>query len=147
MICYESHFQPSFFQNKTMAVYTVNTLKPRQDGRHFPNDIFKNIFVNENVKISIKISLKFVPKGPINKIPALVKIMAWRRPGDKPLPQPMMISLLTYICITLPQWVNAQVQHPSGDARASTETIMDLSRGPFLERIFHPNSYSLQNCF
>ena len=26
-------------------------------------------------------SLKFVPKGPINNIPALVQIMAWRRPG------------------------------------------------------------------
>ena len=34
---------------------------------------------------SIKISLKFVHKGPINNIPALVQMMAWRRPGDKPL--------------------------------------------------------------
>ena len=44
----------------------VNTLRPRQDGRHFPDAIFKCIFLNENVLISIKISLKFVPKGPIN---------------------------------------------------------------------------------
>ena len=50
----------------------VNTLRPRQDGRHFPDDIFKCIFLYENVWISIKISLKFVPKGPINNIPALV---------------------------------------------------------------------------
>ena len=35
-----------------------------------------------------KISMKFVPKGPINNIPALVQIMAWRRPGDKPLSEP-----------------------------------------------------------
>ena len=28
--------------------------------------------------------------GPINKIPLLVQIMAWHRPGDKPLSQPMM---------------------------------------------------------
>ena len=62
-----------------------NTLRPRQNDRHFPDDIFKCIFLNENVKISIKISLKFVPKGPINNIPALVQIMAWRRPRDKPL--------------------------------------------------------------
>ena len=34
--------------------------------------ILKRIFFNENVWISIKISLKFVPKGPINKITALV---------------------------------------------------------------------------
>ena len=37
---------------------------------------FKCIFLNENIWISIKISLKFVPKGPINNIPALVQIMA-----------------------------------------------------------------------
>ena len=77
-----------------------NTLRPRQDGRHFPDDTFKRIFVNENVSIPIKISLKFVPKGPINNIPALVQIMAWRRPGDKPLSEPMMVSLLTHICVT-----------------------------------------------
>ena len=35
-----------------------------------------------------KFSLKFVPMGPINNIPALVKIMAWRRQGDKPLSEP-----------------------------------------------------------
>ena len=73
---------------------------------HFPDDIFKCIFLNENVYISIKISLKFVPKGPINDIPTLVQIMAWRRPGNKPLSEPMMDILLTYICVTRPQWVN-----------------------------------------
>ena len=56
--------------------------------------------------IPIKISLKFVLKGSINNIPALVQIMAWRRPGDKPLSWPMMVSLLTHICVTRPQWVN-----------------------------------------
>ena len=60
-------------------------------------DTFKRIFLNENVIISIKISLKFVPKGPINNSPALVQIMAWRRPGDKPLSEAMMVSLLTHI--------------------------------------------------
>ena len=75
----------------------VNILRPRQNGWHFPNNIFKRIFLNENVWISIKISLKFVPKGPINNIPALVQIMAWRRPGDKPLFEPMMVSLLMHI--------------------------------------------------
>ena len=56
-----------------------NTLRPRQNGRHFPDDIFKCFFLNENVSIAVKISMKFVPKGPINNIPALVQIMAWRR--------------------------------------------------------------------
>ena len=60
------------------------------------HNIFKCIFLNENAWISIKISLKFVPKGQINNIPALVQIMAWRRPGDKPLSEPMVISLPTH---------------------------------------------------
>ena len=82
-----------------------NTLRPRQNGCHFAGDIFKCIFLNENVWIPIKISPKFVPKGPINNIPTLVQIMAWRRPGDKPLSEPMMVSLLRHICVTRPQWV------------------------------------------
>ena len=59
----------------------VNTLKPTQNVRHFPDDIFKCIFFIENVRISIKISLKIVPKGPINNISALFQMMACRRPG------------------------------------------------------------------
>ena len=54
----------------------------------------------------IRITLKFVPKGPIDNNPALVQIMAWRRPGDKPLSEPKMVRLLTHICVTWPQWVN-----------------------------------------
>ena len=84
----------------------VNTLRTKQNGRRFADDTFKRIFLNENVRISIMISLKFVPKGPINNNPALVQIMAWRRSGDKPLSEPMMLSLLTHICVTRPQWVN-----------------------------------------
>ena len=83
----------------------VNTLRLRQIGRHFPDDIFRWIFLNENVWISIKISLKFVLRCQINNIPALVQIMAWRRPGDKPLSEPVMFRLLTHICVTRPQWV------------------------------------------
>ena len=91
----------------------LHTLRPRQNGRHFTDDIFKGIFLNENVWISIKISLKFVPKGPINNIPALVKIIAWRRSGDKPLSEPMMVRLPTHICVTRPQWWQRSV-HKSG---------------------------------
>ena len=79
-----------------MELAIFNTLRPRhiKYGRHFVDDIFKCIFLNENVWISIAISLKFVAKGPINNIPALGLIMAWRRPGDKPLSEPMMASLI-----------------------------------------------------
>ena len=90
-----------------MYLSYFNTLRPRQNGRHFPDDIFKRIFLNENVWISLKISLKFVPKGPINNIPALVQIMAWRRPGDKPLSEAKLVSFLTHKCVTRPQWVKS----------------------------------------
>ena len=96
---------------ETSAILTrpqcVNSLRLRQNGRHFPDDNFKYIFLNENVWISIKISPKFVPKGPINNIPALVEIMAWCLPGYKPLCEPMMVSLLMHICFTWPQSINS----------------------------------------
>ena len=76
-------------------VIPVNPLRPRQNGRPFADDTFKRIFLNENIRISTKNSLKFVPKGLINNIPALVLIMAWRRPGDKPLSEPMLVRSLT----------------------------------------------------
>ena len=88
--------------------HKFNTLRQRRNGQHFANNIFKPIFYIENVWIAIRISLKFVPKGPI---PALVQIMAWHHPGDKPLSEPRMVSLPTEICITRPQWVNAVEYH------------------------------------
>ena len=88
----------------------LTTLRPRQDGRHFPDDIFKHIFFNENVRISIQISLKFVPEGPINNNLALVQITAWCRLGNKPLSEPMVVRLPTHICATRPQWVKSDSQ-------------------------------------
>ena len=90
----------------TQGLIAFNTLRLRQNGRHFADDIFKCIFLNENVWISAKMSLKFVPKGPINNISTLVQIMAWRHPGDKLLSEPMMVRLPMHICVTRPQWVN-----------------------------------------
>ena len=86
-----------------------NTLRQKQNGRHFADDIFKCIFLNENRWVSINISLKFVLKGRINNIPALVQIMAWRLVITKPLSEPMMVSLLIHICVTLPQWAKLPV--------------------------------------
>ena len=81
----------------------INTLRPGQNGRLFADDTLKRIFLNENVRISIEIALKCVPKGPINNMPSLVQIMAWRRSDDKPLSVPMMVSSPTHICVTRPQ--------------------------------------------
>ena len=89
----------------------IITLRPRQNGRHFPDDIFQ-------------ISLNFVPMSPMNNFPALVQIMAWQRPGDKPLSEPMMVCLLTHLCVTRPQWV---IKHFPGIGQ-SCGTISVISR-------------------
>ena len=94
------------FQYSDLMEGRINTLRLRQNECHISDDISKRIFPNENVRIPIKISVKFVPRGRINNIPALVQIMAWRRPGDKPLSEPMIVILPTHICVTRPQWVN-----------------------------------------
>ena len=88
-------------------VIKFNTLRTRQNGHHFAEDLFKCIFLNENVWILIKISFNLVPEGQINNIPALVQIMAWRWPGDKPLSEKIMVKIPTHIYITRPQWVNS----------------------------------------
>ena len=121
--------------------YTIiKTLRLRQNGRHFADDILKCIFLMkmyglwlthwgrdkmaafsqttlsnafsrmEILEFSTKNSLKFVPKDLINNIPALVLIMAWRRPGDKPLAEPMLVRSLTHICATRPQWVKSSLE-------------------------------------
>ena len=69
----------------------VKTVRPRQGGRHFDRRHFKCIFLNENAWISINISPKFVPKFPIVDIQALVQMMAWRQPGDKPLSEALIV--------------------------------------------------------
>ena len=52
-------------------------------------------------------SLKFVPRDQIDNIAALIQIMAWHRPHDKPLSEPMVVSLLMHICVTQPHWVKS----------------------------------------
>ena len=107
-LCAESQHSSALVET-TYRVYAKGELRPGQNARHFPDDIIKWISLNQNIWISINISLKFVPRGPINSIPALVQIMAWRRPGDKPLSEPMMVSFPTHICVARPQWVKAVV--------------------------------------
>ena len=53
----------------------------KKNGRHFADDVFKCISMIEMFCISIRISLKFVPKGPIDTMLALVQVMAWCRTG------------------------------------------------------------------
>ena len=58
------------------------------------DDIFKCFLLNENAKILIQISLKLVPSSPIDNKSAFVQVMAWRRTGDKPLPEQMMTQFI-----------------------------------------------------
>ena len=88
------------FDDVIMLYAIINTLRPRQNGRHFADDIFKCNFLDKNVWIPITISLKFIPQGPINNIPALAQIMAWHRPGGKPLSELRMISLPRHSWVT-----------------------------------------------
>ena len=86
----------------------INTMRPRQNGCHFADDIFKCIILNENIWIPIKNSLKFVPKGQINNIPTLGSddlppnpnigsgdgLVRW---DNTPLPEPMFTKI--YVAI------------------------------------------------
>ena len=83
----------SYNDNVYIHPWSINTLRPRQNGRHFPDDIFRCIFMNENACISNTSWLKFVPRDPIDNNTALVQIMAWRRTGDKPLSEPIMAKV------------------------------------------------------
>ena len=71
----------------------VNTLRPRQNGWHFPENIFNCICLNGNVWILNAIWLHCVLKVSMDNNTALVQIMAWHRADDKPLSAPMMAYL------------------------------------------------------
>ena len=58
-----------------LIVSFSNTLRPRQDSHHFADDIFKCIFLNDNVWISITIYLKFVLNVPIDNKLSLAAAM------------------------------------------------------------------------
>ena len=78
-----------------LKLIKTETKWPQFSGRHFQMHFLEwkcmNFFEN---------FIECFPNGPINNIPVLVFIMSWRRPGDKPLSEPMMIILLTHICVT-----------------------------------------------
>ena len=68
----------------TYPILLSNTLRSKQNDRHFANDLL-NVFFNEKEWISITIWPKFVPKRPVNNIPSMVRKMVCCRLGEKPL--------------------------------------------------------------
>ena len=104
---YSIHVVMTFFLMKCYR--WIDTLRLRQYGCHF-----KCLFLNENVWILTKNSLKFVPKGKLNNIPALVQIRAWHRPGAKPLSDPWW--LYAYMCHAVSMsWLNRKCVVPGGN--------------------------------
>ena len=88
-----------------MKHWKVNSSPPGQNGHRFTDDIFRCIFMNEKFCIVIKNSVKFVPKYPVDNIPELVQIIAWRRIGEKPLSDQYWPNPITHICGTRGRWV------------------------------------------
>ena len=70
----------------------VLNIGAQKNDRHFADDVFQCILLNDSISVSIDISLKFVPKGQIKNILALVQIMAWDQLDDKPLFEPMIVN-------------------------------------------------------
>ena len=95
----------------------INTLKPTQNGHHFPDDIFKGVFLNENVWISIKISLKFISKNPVSSIHALIQIIA----ASHCLKQWWLVGWCIQASVSLnelspsliPAWISHYIHYPN----------------------------------
>ena len=102
-----------FIQQSTIIRYSndfrFNTLRPRQNVWHFPYNIFKHIFLNENVRISNTIWLKFAPKGLNDIDTALVQIMAWHlQQVTSHYRNQWWPRLAMHICFTRPKWVDIE---------------------------------------
>ena len=82
--------------------FFVNTLGPRQNDRHFPDDIFNCILLKENIclKFQIKCSklynLQYSSIGLDNGLaPTRRQAIIWT-----------IYRLPTHVCVTRPEWVN-----------------------------------------
>ena len=96
-------------------------------GHHFTDVIFKCIFLNENLWILNKISLRFVPKVPVNNIPSLVQIMAWRRPGDKPLSVIAFVWHVFVVVVVLSKREQSEIRYYSNDFILSKVDFISFS--------------------
>ena len=94
---------------------------------------FNCIFLNESGKIPIQISLKCVPRSPIDNKPVLVQVMAWRRTGAKPLPEPIIPVHYAYMRHQGKIWVDISWSiRPGSEWAQSWQHRANF--GPFLLR-------------
>ena len=105
------------YHNRTRCA----TLRPRQNGHHFPDDIFKHIFRNEDARNPIKIWLKFVLYCPITNNSAFAQLMPCRRSNIttfthtmkwyRKLPSVLSLLHVFNVCIHVPElelWISAR---------------------------------------
>ena len=76
-----------------------------QNGRHYTDDFFKCIFMNEKFCSLIPISLNFVHKGPIDKKSVLCQVMAWHQTSSKPLSEPMLTEFNDVYMRDMGRWL------------------------------------------
>ena len=112
----------------------TNTLRPRQHDRQF-SDIFKCISWIEIYAIRLKFHRSLFLRVKYNNIPALVQILGWHQPGDKPLCEPMMVRLSTHICVTRPvnrntgmdRWIHLSIWYIIHHGPTIKSTLAKLS--------------------
>ena len=106
------------------AIEIFNSSPPGQNGRHFRRRHFQMRFHEWKKCISIRISLKFVPRGSIDNMWTLVQVMAWRRIGDKPLPESMPI-----------QFTDAYMRHKGGNKLSLKSSNCDTLSDEIVRRL------------
>ena len=91
------------FPKATSNLWPFNTLRSRQNGIHFPDDIFKCIFMNNKFCILIPLLMRFAPKGQVINKSALVPVIAWHQPTKNSLITAVIFSEFAHlflVCIT-----------------------------------------------
>ena len=87
------------WNNRAAIVETMFSYFPFR-GQHFQMH-----FLERKSCALIAISLNFVPRGPYDNKLAWVQVTAWRRTGDKPSSEPMLLGSMTHICSTRERWI------------------------------------------
>ena len=132
---------PSLVEFPYILIWNILTHWGRdKNGCYFVGDSLKYIYIYISWMILFEFRMKFqwsfVSKGLINNIPNLVHIMAWRRPGDKPLSEPMVLWLPTHICVIWPQCVKRTVARIATQRETFSEWLpisQDWLGGPMLK--------------
>ena len=101
-----------FFILLSMQICLSAKSSPGQNGRHFADDRFKGIFINENFCILIRISLKFVPKGQLTISQHWFRQCLGAKQATSNYLNQCWPSSLTHIWGTRGRWVNNQRLFP-----------------------------------